>query len=336
MAYRLNPNYGAPGAPEWLNWWTPDNRFMMSVPPEQQAPAPAPMAPRITPQDVEAHQAASQLAPRGGLLGGGNDGGNGMERDSQFADPTRTSASQPNTPANFSSNIGAIAGTLGGIAGTAAGIPGLGVAGGALGQMADANRYSGVLNANSVPFSPNYGSAALYGASSLPFGIGALFGTSAREQSENARREALANGVLDGNVTQPFSGIPAAAPWGGFLGADNWTTSQVPDDFSDPWGGFLGGGWSSGGESNPGGVGDNYGPDPGGFGPWGSDWGFAKGGRIPRPMPGMHDPPGPDDQIAAVQSGEGVLTRKAMKRHPGLLDALNKGDVKRARGLLGR
>lgn len=323
MAYRLNPNYGAPGAPQWLNWWD-QNRFMMSVPPEQQAPPPAPMAPRITPQDVEAHQAASQLG-RGGLLGGGNDGGNGMERDSQFADPTRTSASQPNTPANFSSNIGAIAGTLGGIAGTAAGIPGLGVATGALGQMADANRYSGVLNANGVPFSPNYGSAALYGASSLPFGIGALFGTSAREQSENARREALANGVLTNNVTlgdMPLSQL--AAP-------------EQRSFWTDMFGGGMGDTPNSGGMD----VGDVFsgGYDAGYGGMSGADggmFGWAKGGRIPRPMPGMHDPPGPDDQIAAVQSGEGVLTRKAMKRHPGLLDALNKGDVKRARGLLGR
>lgn len=65
---------------------------------------------------------------------------------------------------------------------------------------------------------------------------------------------------------------------------------------------------------------------------------YAKGGEItPQQMSALNaiDPPGPDDQIAAVQTGEGVLTRKAMKRFPGLLDALNRGDVKKARGILG-
>jgi hypothetical protein len=49
------------------------------------------------------------------------------------------------------------------------------------------------------------------------------------------------------------------------------------------------------------------------------------------------DPPGPDDQIAAVQSGEGVLTRKALARYPGLLAAANAGtlDPAKVKGLLG-
>jgi hypothetical protein len=48
------------------------------------------------------------------------------------------------------------------------------------------------------------------------------------------------------------------------------------------------------------------------------------------------DPPGPDDQIAAVQSGEGVLTRATMKKYPGLLDAANAGKInpKKLTGLL--
>jgi hypothetical protein len=48
------------------------------------------------------------------------------------------------------------------------------------------------------------------------------------------------------------------------------------------------------------------------------------------------NPPGPDDQIGALQTGEGVIRRDAMKRYPGLLDAVNSGvlDPKKVAGLL--
>lgn len=56
----------------------------------------------------------------------------------------------------------------------------------------------------------------------------------------------------------------------------------------------------------------------------GYGWGYAKGGVVGRPRAGTADPPGPDDQYAAVQSGEGVLSRAAMRRlGPALFDALN-------------
>jgi hypothetical protein len=48
------------------------------------------------------------------------------------------------------------------------------------------------------------------------------------------------------------------------------------------------------------------------------------------------NPPGPDDQIGALQTGEGVLTRQAMAAYPGLLAAANAGtlDPGRVKGLL--
>lgn len=62
---------------------------------------------------------------------------------------------------------------------------------------------------------------------------------------------------------------------------------------------------------------------------------YSHGGMVGAPMlPG--NPPGPDDKIIGAQTGEGVLTKAAMKRYPGLLDAANAGKIKKGalRGLL--
>lgn len=212
------------------------------------------------------------------------------------------SPSSPNTPANFSSNIGPWAGGIGTVAGMGLGIPGLGMASGALGQVADAARYGGVLNANGVNFSPNYGQAALYGASALPFGLGSLFGESARQQSEAARRDALAMGITDARNSSLPPGLVGPA--------------QERSFFTDLFGGDSGG--SGADTSGPGGsigVGEGgFGPSAGGMsGADGGVFGWAKGGKIPPPRPGAKNPPGPDDQVAGLQTGEGVINRPAMK-----------------------
>lgn len=41
---------------------------------------------------------------------------------------------------------------------------------------------------------------------------------------------------------------------------------------------------------------------------------YAKGGRVRRPMPGMHNPPGPDDQMIAAKTGEVVLNEQQIER----------------------
>lgn len=68
--------------------------------------------------------------------------------------------------------------------------------------------------------------------------------------------------------------------------------------------------------------------------PGSSNWGgpdLWRGGRVPRPRPGMPDPAGPDDQFGALQSGEGVLNRAAMRKlGPALFAALNAGRFDRA------
>jgi len=106
----------------------------------------------------------------------------------------------------------------------------------------------------------------------------------------------------------------------------------------------------SGGSTPEGGKGDTTGggaKGDGGGGWTGGDapgWGggydpglYAKGGKV-RPNPESPDPPGEDDQMIAAQTGEGILTAKAMKRYPGLLQAANSGKLhpKKFKGLLGR
>jgi hypothetical protein len=92
----------------------------------------------------------------------------------------------------------------------------------------------------------------------------------------------------------------------------------------------------SGGSVPEGGKGDTVGGgakgEVGGAGGWSGDapgWGggydpglYAKGGKV-RPNPESPNPPGEDDQMIGAETGEGILTREAMKRYPGLLAAAN-------------
>lgn len=107
----------------------------------------------------------------------------------------------------------------------------------------------------------------------------------------------------------------------------------------------------SGGSVPDGGKGDTVGGgakgEVGGAGGWSGDapgWGggydpglYAKGGKV-RPNPESPNPPGEDDQMIGAETGEGILTREAMKRYPGLLAAANSGRLhpKKVKGLLGR
>lgn len=227
----------------------------------------------------------------------------------------------PNTPANFNSNFGPIGGAIGTAIGAAAGAPFLGGIFGAGGQMIDASRYGNVLNAAGINYSPNYASAALYGAS--PFGI---FGTSARQQSENARRDYLgAVGPTVGNVTTMPSPV----------GPVDWATDPVNFDANSPSKDFGPGGFGAAGTDMGGGIGTSGGQDPGAGGKGESSGGGAKGeggggwyahgGIVQPPAPGAYNPPGLDDQRANIRTGEGVLTPEAVQRYPGLVQLANSG-----------
>ena len=61
------------------------------------------------------------------------------------------------------------------------------------------------------------------------------------------------------------------------------------------------------------------------------DGGFSKGGVITRNKLLPPDPIGPDNGYAAVESGEGVITRAALKHYgPGIIGAINKLMVPKA------
>lgn len=387
MASPLDYTLGYAGSPPaGLNWWQ-GNTFRM---PALMATPPAGLlAPTATPQDQAAQQAVPQGAAQGGLLAPGGGNGGSATRDQQgpnagspfngFSNPF--SGTTGATPANFSSNYGTMGSNIGGAIGLGLGVPGIGMGLGALGEGIDTSRYGNVLGAAGIPFSPNYPSAVLAGLTSTPFGN--LLGTSARQQSENARRDFMGQwGPTQGNV----SSMPNASfDWVGSMIANNpavFGIDMAPPDLAESaapvsaydtreqggydtqnnaqgWGladraaadmaaAGMGPGWGGGGGPAPGGdfgASPGPGPDAGGYGPGagaGPDAGgafgpgFAKGGMVRAPAMSMIDPPGPDDQMAGLETGEGVLTKDAMQHYPGLLAAANakKIDRKKLRGLL--
>ena len=387
MAFLLNPNYGTePGAPHGLNWWQ-GPQFMISDLLASAPPPPPPLAPTLTSQD--ATPAFTVDPGNAGATGdAGSYGGDGAGQPgtlgglgqpdpyAQGMNPYAGSGPLGNlvtgwgstfnnpatyTPAQFDSRYGLLGGTLGMTAGTLAGVPGLGTGLGTIGEVIDLGRYVDNLRAAGISIDPNYLSAALAGASSLPFGIGNLFGTSARAQSENARRDALAEGVVVGNVDPAILDRSAAAPapfdptyggsfdlsygYGAAPGGEG--TMAAPQGQTGYASGVYGSG--IGVDPNAGGVGpsaDQGGSDPnargGDFG-FADRFGWSTGGAIGAPLsrgparPGLPiDPPGPDDTMIPAQVGEGVLTRKAMQTYPGLLDAANSGrlDPAKVGGLL--
>lgn len=325
MAYPLlaNPQFGGPGQPQWLNYWLQNQFVMPGAQPQPAAPQPAPMAPTVTPQDVAANQETASMARGGGLLGdsGGN---NALERDPSFADPTRAGRGLNITPADW----GTLAGYGGGLLGMA--VPGVG--GALIGPAASAIGHSLALSPLNTELEGlgatgrlGFGDVLGSMVNGLGFGLGGGL-TGARSMGER-----FADLADSGAPDEPAAAAPAAPnPWTDiFGGAGTFTDTPAPAPGS-PWNDIFGGAGNFTDTPSA--------PEPGN--PWHDIFGgagnFAKGGRVPKPGPGSYNPPGPDDQIAAVQSGEGLLTRTAMKKFPGLLEALNKGDAKKARGLLGR
>jgi hypothetical protein len=429
----MRVNWWTPAASPWQLSRFNISDLLATLPPVQ-----SPLTPTVTPQDDAAQAGAVELrTDTGGAQGGGGSGPGtgpgGLGRDptaqernpgtgfaidrsgllgmtatpgspdyigtyGEKAGPWGTVGAPPGSPAAFNSNYGLYGGALGFGLGTALGVPGIGMALGTIGENVDLARYVDNLRASGVPIDPSYVQATIAGLSSLPFGLGNIFGTSARQQQENARREALAMGNMNVTSRGPTAiddvektilenpeifglqnagyigpGTPPAfdpaslgreagyggtagvmgAPQGGTGYQSGTYVSGIEGGSPDSAAGYGGAPTTSGGGSVSG-IG-NSGVDFGG----GDRFGFYKGGLIGAPpgryaaggqvlQPGDNispaafgmlraiNPPGPDDQIGALQSGEGVLTRAAIARYPGLLAAANAGtlDPGRVKGLL--
>jgi len=159
-------------------------------------------------------------------------------------------------------------------------------------------------------------------------GPGALGGLSQDQRAQldlDAAREIQANPDIFGSPPAADAPMPAGSFYAGLFGDAPTPDAAPAADHSDPNDGLYA-------------RGGLVGPPPGAY---------AAGGRVAS-APGDNispaafgllraiNPPGPDDQIGALQTGEGVLTAASMKRYPGLLAAANAGtlDPGRVKGLL--
>lgn len=171
--------------------------------------------------------------------------------------------------------------------------------------------------------------------------IGSTFGQRAANDAQAAGLQGLYAG-------------PAAEPGGGWGSVGAGLSTDLPSGLGAPnpnvdttggWYGDIFGGGTPSVTSNDGGYdaggAPGYGDSGYGYG-YGDGYGnsgevmYAKGGKIGPAgiVPG--NPPGPDNVVIGAQTGEGVLTKAAMKRYPGLLDAANTGKLAKGwRGLLG-
>jgi len=150
-----------------------------------------------------------------------------------------------------------------------------------------------------------------------------------------------------GNTFTPDYAAPvdtssqAVAPYGGAVDAPAMDAPAMPAPAPfNPSQGMDAGNSGNGGPAPVGG----YGADPvsGGNG-YGAGSGMGadasmqgapnfKGGILTKNKLVGDDPDGPDDGYASVQSGEGVLTRKALKHYgAGIVNKLNKLQVDRAK-----
>ena len=322
-----NPFYPGPGQPQYQNYWTgPAGSPQFNMPPaglangNQQGlatgPAYSPPPPAVP--DAALRDASSWAPDAAAWTSAGGGPYDGGMRDQA-----------PGTPGSGigagKGGIGSYGSLLGGL-GTAAGLfagpfgGALGLAGNLGGSWIDARLANNGLASQGLPRGVNALPAALaHGLFGLLGNIG--LGRSVQDQVGDIKNAAAGEERFANPAPTPNPGV-----WNGIFG-DAFGTDK---DYVGGGGDSSGSSSGDGGKADPGKGGDSWGGGTGGTSGW-----YAKGGKVSAPMLGAADPPGPDDQVAGLQTGEGVLTRKAMKRHPGLLDALNAGDIKKARGLLG-
>ena len=132
--------------------------------------------------------------------------------------------------------------------------------------------------------------------------------------------------LTPGPTSDPTLAAPAVAP----VAPVALSESQIQPGLSNPSGGGPDGGGGenssgNGGESGGGGGGGNETAAGGGEAGNGGAENFAAGGVVTRNKLTGPNPPGPDNGYASIQSGEGVLTRAALKHYgPGIVARLNK------------
>ena len=227
--------------------------------------------------------------------------------------------SSPRNELNAANNYG----MLGTVAGTLMGVPGLGMAGGAYGGYKDAQVANDILDkAYGLPAAVNPTQSAMHGLSSLPFGIGSLFGKSAFDQlaEEAGRGYSMKEGFFSDAY---FDTVRAAEE------AKNPTTPTAPveavtrEALAD-----LATGGSSGGNGTGGGP--SGGPGGEGMGNGGNAW--AKGGPVTRERLIGPDPEGPDEGYGALMGGEHVIRKSSAKYYgKALMRAINEQQIPRER-----
>ena len=353
--------------PVGQNYWD-GNRFVIAGPPDPAPPATAPAPPSspATPGPAQPAPTGGTPAAAGGfgqipadMMGGGGGGdlatanqqgggslpgGLGGMFGGLFGGSSPTGASNQFGSQGWGTGLG----LAGSAAGIGLGVPGLGVLGSLAGtgiDITNANRgLSGWLGDQAYAPAPlgvdSFLSAILNGMS-----LG-LFGNSIERSAMNAfnaafdRQPNVQNNTLNSPTrswaSQQLGPSPGGTGWTGdkSLADSGYGATAGP---GDSYGGFDKSGYDPGGlSSEPTGNVDGGWQDAADAKGSGDPGLYAKGGKVAQPLvPG--DPPGPDNRIIGAQTGEGVLTRRAMLKYPGLLGAANAGrlDPGEVRGLLG-
>ena len=120
------------------------------------------------------------------------------------------------------------------------------------------------------------------------------------------------------------SGLPVGAAYkGGTLTAADIAALTGKVDLGSSV--SLGNQGYGGGSDAPGANADGYGGGDAGFG--GGSQAFAKGGKV-NMAPQMNNPPGPDDGYAALDNGEYVIRKKAVKKYgSNIFEQINAGKI---------
>jgi hypothetical protein len=334
MPLLIANGYGAP--PAGLNWWE-GNRFMMpsllmpeAPPPPAPASPAAPVAPSISNAASWVPDARAWTGDGGGMQGGasgimdqrlGTSENPGVTRSSW--DMAKETGGMLGRAALGALNpFGGWGSALGTLAGLGLGLPGLGTIGGMFDMARDVTAAFGRSPMGQTTYDA-FGNVVSAPSGMSRSELDAMNDVVSRGQEGWNAMSADRQQSLDRAIADAIAANPDIFGMGGGTEAQAGT-AQVDRSVGDVFGAGYDAGTGMGGMS----------------GPDGGTYGWAKGGQIHGGAVGRSrglldvDPPGPDNAYAPVQTGEGVVTRAAMRRHPGLLAAWNRGDTPAMRRLL--